>query len=89
MPSSVFQGQHDDPTNGIARKPVASELLDSEEAAALMKVHPKTLQKLARRGELKGIHRRQTVALPRNGHCRLDTETGRELILKTFDLCPV
>ena len=45
-----------------ARKPVASErnptvqLMDSEEAAALMKVHPKTLQKLARRGELKGIH---------------------------------
>ena len=44
------------------RKPVASErnptvqLMDSEEAAALMKVHPKTLQKLARRGELKGIH---------------------------------
>lgn len=62
MPSSVFQGQHDDPTDGVARKPVASErfsetqLLDSEEAAALMKVHPKTLQKLARRGELKGIH---------------------------------
>ena len=45
-----------------ARKPVNSErnltvqLMDSEEAAALMKVHPKTLQKLARRGELKGIH---------------------------------
>lgn len=62
MPSSVFQGQQDDFIDGAARKPVASErfsetqLLDSEEAAALMKVHPKTLQKLARRGELKGIH---------------------------------
>lgn len=62
MPSSVFHGQLDDPIDGAARKPVASErvsatqLLDSEEAAALMKVHPKTLQKLARRGELKGIH---------------------------------
>lgn len=32
------------------------QLLDSEEAAALMRVHPKTLQKLARRGELKGLH---------------------------------
>jgi excisionase family DNA binding protein len=62
MPSSVFQGQQDDSTHGVPRKTVASErfsetqLLDSEEAAALMKVHPKTLQKLARRGELKGIH---------------------------------
>jgi len=62
MPSSVFQTPQDDSTDGVPRKPVASErfsetqLLDSGEAAALMKVHPKTLQKLARRGELKGIH---------------------------------
>lgn len=27
-------------------------LLDSSEAAALLKIHPKTLQKLARRGEV-------------------------------------
>jgi helix-turn-helix protein len=26
-------------------------LLDSEEAAALLRIHPKTLQRLARRGE--------------------------------------
>lgn len=30
-------------------------LLDSEEAAALLKIHPKTLQKLARRGEITAI----------------------------------
>jgi excisionase family DNA binding protein len=30
-------------------------LLDSEEAAALLKIHPKTLQKLARSGEIAGI----------------------------------
>lgn len=30
-------------------------LLDSEEAAALLKIHPKTLQKLARKGEITGI----------------------------------
>ena len=41
--------------------PVASDgdgfepLLDSEEAAALLKIHPKTLQKLARRGEVVAI----------------------------------
>lgn len=30
-------------------------LLDSEEAAALLKIHPKTLQKMARTGEITGI----------------------------------
>jgi excisionase family DNA binding protein len=31
-------------------------LLDSDEAAALLKIHPKTLQKLARQGEVEAIH---------------------------------
>jgi excisionase family DNA binding protein len=31
-------------------------LLDSEEAAALLKIHPKTLQKMARNGEISAIH---------------------------------
>lgn len=31
-------------------------LLDSEEAANLLRIHPKTLQKMARRGEIQGIH---------------------------------
>jgi len=30
-------------------------LLDSEQAAALLRIHPKTLQKLARNGHVKGI----------------------------------
>jgi excisionase family DNA binding protein len=30
-------------------------LLDSEQAAALLRIHPKTLQKLARKGEIAGI----------------------------------
>jgi len=30
-------------------------LLDSDEAAALLKIHPKTLQRMARRGEITGI----------------------------------
>jgi excisionase family DNA binding protein len=30
-------------------------LLDSEQAAALLKIHPKTLQKLARQGEVAAI----------------------------------
>ena len=30
-------------------------LLESEEAAALLKIHPKTLQRMARNGEIKGI----------------------------------
>ena len=48
----------------LQRKPVTSvdassfnfePLLDSEEAAALLKIHPKTLQKLARQGEVTAI----------------------------------
>jgi excisionase family DNA binding protein len=44
------------------RKPPAREafvpepLLDSWQAAAMMKVHPKTLQKLARQGQIPGVH---------------------------------
>jgi excisionase family DNA binding protein len=30
-------------------------LLDSDEAAALLKIHPKTLQRMARRGEISAI----------------------------------
>ena len=31
-------------------------LLDSDEAAQIMNVHPKTLQKLARKGIVRGLH---------------------------------
>jgi excisionase family DNA binding protein len=31
-------------------------LLDSEEAAAIMRIHPKTLQKMARKGVVRGVH---------------------------------
>jgi excisionase family DNA binding protein len=31
------------------------QLLDSDEAAALLKIHPKTLQKMARNGQIIGI----------------------------------
>ena len=34
---------------------VPEPLLDTVEAAAVMKIHPKTLQKLARRGNIHGI----------------------------------
>lgn len=44
-----------------ARKPVASEpfipepLLDTDQAAAIMRVHPKTLQRYARQGLVRGF----------------------------------
>jgi excisionase family DNA binding protein len=31
------------------------QLLDSDQAAALLKIHPKTLQKMARNGEITGV----------------------------------
>jgi excisionase family DNA binding protein len=37
------------------RKREFEPLLDTEEAAALLKIHPKTLQRLARNGEIAGI----------------------------------
>lgn len=45
----------------LAHKPVSranvtfEQLLDSDEAAALLKIHPKTLQKMARTGEISGV----------------------------------
>ncbi len=44
------------------RKPPRSEmfvpepLLDSDEAAAFIRIHPKTLQRFAREGQIQGIH---------------------------------
>lgn len=49
--------------NPLGKKPPASvgrvlpeRLLDSDEAAEIMNVHPKTLQKLARKGIVRGVH---------------------------------
>jgi len=44
---------------GANRNPVVPEfepLLNSEQAAELLQIHHKTLQKLARRGEIRGSH---------------------------------
>jgi len=38
-----------------AVSPTFEPLLDSDEAAALLKIHPKTLQRLARNGEICGV----------------------------------
>ena len=46
-------------------------LLDSDEAAALLKIHPKTLQKMARNGRYHGCADRKTMALSRLGPERL------------------
>lgn len=48
-------------TTAPQRKPVASEtfvpepLLDSDQAAAIMRIHPKTLQRYARQGIVRGF----------------------------------
>ena len=47
-------GPHEGP-NSAYKDDVFEPLLDSEEAAALLKIHPKTLQKLAREGQVDGI----------------------------------
>lgn len=35
---------------------VPERLIDSEEAAAIIGIHPKTLQRYARRGLIRGVH---------------------------------
>jgi excisionase family DNA binding protein len=35
---------------------VPERLLDSEEAAAIIQIHPKTLQRFAREGQIHGVH---------------------------------
>jgi excisionase family DNA binding protein len=52
--------KHKEPNEESSTPPAVSEeqferLLDSEEAAALLRIHPKTLQRLARRGEVVAI----------------------------------
>lgn len=37
------------------RELIFEQLLDSDEAAALLKIHPKTLQKMARNGDIAGV----------------------------------
>jgi hypothetical protein len=39
-------------------------LLGTNQAATLPRIHPKTLQKTARRGEIRGSTRRQGLAIP-------------------------
>jgi excisionase family DNA binding protein len=60
MPSEFAHDQHQ---TTAGKKPLATttafipeRLLDSDEAASIMKCHPKTLQKLARRGVVRGVH---------------------------------
>ncbi len=49
------------PSVELQRKPVASEpfvpepLLDTDQAAAIMRIHPKTLQRYARQGIVRGF----------------------------------
>ena len=49
-------------TSGSPKRPPSNyatppeRLIDSEEAAAIIGIHPKTLQKMARRGQIRGVH---------------------------------
>ncbi len=49
-------------SSALSRRPPSryadppERLIDSEEAADIIGIHPKTLQKMARRGEIRAIH---------------------------------
>lgn len=46
---------HERKAPAAVREEPFEPLLDSTEAASLLKIHPKTLQKMARHGEIKAI----------------------------------
>lgn len=52
----------DEETSALPKYPpsrytaMPERLIDSEEAAAIIGIHPKTLQKMARRGQIRGVH---------------------------------
>lgn len=54
-PSNINSSGPYHPTHAALANDVFEPLLDSEEAAALLKIHPKTLQKLARNRQVEGI----------------------------------
>jgi len=60
-PLSIYETPNPDSTERARSGPgrllalLPERLLDSEEVAAVMRIHPKTLQKLARRGAVRGI----------------------------------
>jgi len=47
--------QKTSPISVPAQQAAFEPLLDSEDAAKLLRIHPKTLQKLARRGEIQAV----------------------------------
>ncbi len=57
LPVSLPQKPRDIPSKSVLSENFIPEpLLDTVEAASIMKIHPKTLQKLARSGVIRGIH---------------------------------
>lgn len=44
------------PSMPAAPSPTFEPLLDSDEAAALLRIHPKTLQRMAREGKIAAVH---------------------------------
>ena len=54
VPSEEKSASSKRPPSRYADAP--ERLIDSEEAAAIIGIHPKTLQKMARRGQIRGVH---------------------------------
>jgi excisionase family DNA binding protein len=51
MPNLFSKPAHDVENGDV----LFEQLLDTDEAAALLKIHPKTLQKMARSGQIVGV----------------------------------
>ena len=56
MAISPIQQPQRKPSLPATPSPTFEPLLDSDEAAELLRIHPKTLQRMARQGEIAAIH---------------------------------
>ena len=55
-PQPVPHGKSLKPPKRPPTSEIPERLIDSEEAAAIIGIHPKTLQRYARRGLIRGVH---------------------------------
>lgn len=55
-PGSDRVGRRSSPASRAASEPVAIALLTTEEAASVLRVHPRTVQRLVERGHLCAVH---------------------------------
>ena len=74
-------GSVDGTVPGVERR--IERMLDSYEAAAILRIHPKTLQRMARNGEIRGVQVGQALALSEFRYRMVDRYEAGKLSFST------